>query len=138
MQVSSELRSQIIKKLTHRRNGEEVLFVTSPIEVGAKLTFTKIGEAQVYNNNEWFPIEDNEGHRMSLSKVIYGRNLKFNSNKIEDRINAVIGAVEDKGLTLKVTNITEREVRDEKGEVQMADGKPVMTKVYHFNKELVG
>lgn len=140
MKVSNERRAEIKNRMTHRRNGEEVKYVTSPIEKGAKLTFTKIGESQNFNGYDWDPVEDNEGHRISMAKIVYGRNLQFKSNAIEDRVDAVIGAVEsDKGLTLKFTDITEREVRDENGvAVKDAEGNSVMTKVYHFNKELVG
>jgi hypothetical protein len=138
--MEKERRNEIVTRMTTLRNGSKREYVTTAIEKGSTITFSKIGEPQSFNGFDWDPIEDNEGHRISLNKVVFGRNIKFNSNKIEDRVDAVIAAVESaKGLKLKVTDITEREVRDENGATVMdAEGKPQMTKVYHFNKELVG
>lgn len=138
--MESKKRNEIVKLMTTTRNGEKREFVTSAIEIGKPLTFNKIGDTQAFNGNQWVPLEDKQGHRMSLGKVIFGRNIQFESNKIEDRIDAVIKAVEsDKGLTLKPTKVEERELKDADGNVIMdAQGKPSMTKIYHFNKEMVG
>lgn len=135
--MESKRKQEIIARIT--RNGERE-YVTSPLEVGATVTFTKVGEPQVFNNNTWDPVEDNEGHRISLSKIVYGRNIKFNSNKLADRIEATINAIENpKGLKLKVSNITKRDVLDANGNpVLDSEGKVQQTNVYHWSKELVG
>lgn len=133
-------RNEIVTLLTTTRNGDKREFATSAIEVGKKLTFTKIGEPQAFNGAQWVPIEDKQGHRMSLGKVVFGRNIQFNSNRIEDRIDAIISRVEsDKGLELTPTKIEERELRDSDGNpVKNDKGEIQKTKVYSFKNELVG
>lgn len=138
--MEKKKRNEIVARLTTLRNGEKREFVTTAVSVGDTLTFNKIGDAQTFNGVQWDPVEDSEGHRMSLNKIVFGKNIKFNSNRIEDRIDAVIAAIEsDKGLKLKVTKIEERQVLDDKRQpVTNADGTPAMSKVYSWNKELVG
>ena len=77
---------------------------------------------------------------MSLGKIIFGRNIQFNSNRIEDRIDAVIAAVEsENGLQLTPTKVDERELRDADGNpVKNDKGEIQKTKVYSFKNELVG
>lgn len=133
-------RNEIVNLLTTTRSGEKREFATSAIELNKKLTFTKIGEPQAFNDAQWVPIEDKQGHRMSLGKIIFGRNIQFNSNRIEDRIDAVIAAVEsENGLQLTPTKVDERELRDADGNpVKNDKGEIQKTKVYSFKNELVG
>jgi hypothetical protein len=132
-------RDELVKKFTHRRDGSVVEFVTVPLEVGKAVKFTRIGEPQSFNGNEWTPVESTTGERISMSKLMYARGLAFNSNKIEDRVDALIAAIErPEGLTLKPKKIEDQPVIID-GVAQVgADGKPSTSKRYTFSGELVG
>ena len=108
-------RDELVNKLTHRRDGSVVEFVTVPLEVGKAVTFKRIGDTQTFNGNDWTPVEAATGERISFNKIMYARGLQFTSNKIEDR-PVIIDGVEQKD----------------------AEGKPQTSKRYTFNKELVG
>lgn len=132
-------RDELVNKLTHRRNGQVVEYVTVPLEVGKAVTFTRIADTQSFNGNDWTPVESETGERISFNKLMYARGLRFNSNKIEDRVDAIIAAVESsKGLTLKPKAIVDQPVIID-GVAQVdAEGKPQTSKRYTFNGELVG
>lgn len=132
-------RDELVHKLTHRRNGTVVEYVTVPLEVGKPVTFNRIGDTQSFNGNDWTPVESTTGERISFNKLMYARGLRFNSNKIEDRVDAIIAAIEsEKGLTLKPTKIEDQPVVID-GVAQVdSEGKPQTSKRYTFNKELVG
>lgn len=132
-------RDELVKKFTHRRDGSVVEFVTVPLEVGKPVKFTRIGEPQTFNGNDWTPVESTTGERISMSKLMYARGLAFNSNKIEDRVDALIAAIErPEGLTLKPKKIEDQPVIID-GVAQVgADGKPSTSKRYTFSGELVG
>lgn len=132
-------RDELVKKFTHRRDGSVVEFVTVPLEVGKAVKFTRIGEPQMFNNNEWTPVESTTGERISMSKLMYARGLAFNSNKIEDRVDALIAAIErPEGLTLKPKKIEDQPVVIDGVQQLNADGSPSTSKRYTFSGELVG
>jgi len=137
--MEKERKEKLVEKLTHRRNGQVVEYVTVPLEVGKAVTFSRIGEDQTFNDNQWTPVESATGERISFNKLIYARGLKFNSNKIEDRVDALIAAIErSEGLTLKPKAIVDVPVVID-GVAQLdAEGKPQTSKRYTFNGELVG
>ena len=137
--MESERREALVKKFTHRRDGSVVEYVTVPLEVGKAVTFSRIGEEQTFNDNQWTPVESATGERISFSKLMYARGLKFNSNKIEDRVDALVAAIErPEGLTLKPKAIVDVPVIIDGKEQKDADGKPQTSKRYTFNGELVG
>lgn len=137
--MEKERRDELVNKLTHRRDGSVVEFVTVPLEVGKAVTFKRIGDNQTFNGNDWTPVEATTGERISFNKIMYARGLQFTSNKIEDRVDAIIAAIEsEKGLTLKPTKIEDRPVIINGVEQKDADGKVQTSKRYTFNKELVG
>lgn len=137
--MEKERKEALVHKLTHRRDGSVVEYVTVPLEVGKSVTFSRIGEDQTFNDNQWTPVESTTGERISFNKLMYARGLKFNSNKIEDRVDALIAAIErPEGLTLKPTKIEDRPVIIDGVEQKDADGKVQTSKRYTFNKELVG
>ena len=136
-------RDELVKKFTHRRDGSVVEFVTVPLEVGKTVKFTRIGEPQVFHgangDTEWTPVESTTGERISMSKLMYARGLAFSSNKIEDRIDALIAAIErPEGLTLKPKKIEDQPVVIDGVAQVNADGTPSMSKRYTFSGELVG
>ena len=137
--MEKERKEALIHKLTHRRNGQVVEYVTVPLEVGKAVTFSRIGEDQTFNDNQWTPVESATGERISFNKLMYARGLKFNSNKIEDRVEALIAAIErPEGLTLKPKAIVDVPVVIDGKEQKDAEGKPQTSKRYTFNGELVG
>ena len=132
-------RDELVQKLTHRRNGQVVEYVTVPLEVGKSVTFNRIGEDQTFNDNQWTPVESSTGERISFNKLMYARGLKFNSNKIEDRVDAIINAIErPEGLTLKPKKIEDQPVVIDGVQQLNADGSPSTSKRYTFSGELVG
>ena len=132
-------RDELVHKLTHRRNGTVVEYVTVPLEVGKSVTFNRIGDTQNFNGNEWTPVESKSGHRISFNKLMYARGLEFNSNKIEDRVDALIAAIErPEGLTLKPKAIVDVPVVIDGVAQKDENEKPVTSKRYTFNGELVG
>jgi len=149
----SNIHIKITKKMEdNRRNeivsicsfGQEDATVRASMEVGGKYKFTKIGEPQVIGNGtnapQWVPVEDSEGHCINMAKLIRSKGLKWSSNKVADRVDAIIKAVESNtGLPLEVEAIGERESRDRNRQTILDEqGKPVMTKVYTFKSKLVG
>lgn len=137
--METSKRDELVKKFTHRRNGQVVEFVTVPLEVGKAVKFTRFGETQSYNGNDWVPVESATGERISMSKLMYARGLSFNSNKIEDRVDALIAAIErPEGLTLKPKKIEDIPVVIDGVPQVGADGKPSTSKRYTFSGELVG
>lgn len=137
--MEKERKEALVHKLTHRRDGSVVEYVTVPLEVNKSVTFSRIGEDQTFNDNQWTPVESKTGERISFNKLMYARGLKFNSNKIEDRVDALIAAIErPEGLTLKPKAIVDAPVVIN-GVAQLdAEGKPQTSKRYTFNGELVG
>ena len=132
-------RDELVKKFTHRRNGTIAEYVTVPLEVGKQVRFTRIGDTQEFNGNQWTPVESVTGERISMSKLMYARGLSFNSNKIEDRVDALIAAIErPEGLTLKPKKIEDVPVIIDNVPQVGADGKPATSKRYTFSGELVG
>lgn len=132
-------RDELVHKLTHRRNGQVVEFVTVPLEVGKAVTFTRIADTQSFNGNDWTPVESKGGHRISFNKLMYARGLEFNSNKIEDRVDALIAAIErPEGLTLKPKKIEDQPVVIDGVAQTDNDGKPQTSKRYTFSGEMVG
>lgn len=137
--MEKERKEALVHKLTHRRDGSVVKYVTVPLEVGKAVTFSRIGEDQTFNDNQWTPVESATGERISFNKIMYARGLKFKSNKIEDRVNAIIDAIESaEGLTLKPKKIEDQPVVID-GVTQLdAEGRPQTSKRYTFSGELVG
>lgn len=137
--MEKERKEALVHKLTHRRDGSVVEYVTVPLEVGKAVTFSRIGEDQTYNDNQWTPVESSTGERISFNKLMYARGLKFKSNKIEDRVDAIINAIESaEGLTLKPKKIEDQPVVID-GVTQLdAQGHPQTSKRYTFSGELVG
>lgn len=137
--MEKERKDALVHKLTHRRNGTVVEYVTVPLEVGKSVTFNRIGEDQTFNDNQWTPVESSTGERISFNKLMYARGLKFSSNKIEDRVDAIINAIESaEGLTLKPKKIEDTPVVID-GVTQLnTEGKPQTSKRYTFSGELVG
>lgn len=137
--METSRRNELVKKFTHRRDGSVVEFVTVPLEVGKAVKFTRIGETQSFNGNDWTPVESNTGERISMSKLMYARGLAFTSNKIEDRVDALIAAIErPEGLTLKPKKIEDQPVIIDGTAQVNADGTPSTSKRYTFSGELVG
>lgn len=141
--MEKEKRDELVKKFTHRRDGSVVEFVTVPLEVGKPVRFTRIGEPQVFHgtngDSEWTPVESATGERISMSKLMYARGLSFNSNRIEDRIDAIIAAIErPEGLTLKAKKIEDIPVVINGVKQLDAEGKEQTSKRYTFSGELVG
>lgn len=137
--MEKERKEALVKKLTHRRDGSVVEYVTVPLEVGKAVTFSRIGEDQTFNDNSWTPVESTTGERISFNKIMYARGLKFKSNKIEDRVNAIIDAIESaEGLTLKPKKIEDQPVVIDGVPQLDAEGKPQTSKRYTFSGELVG
>lgn len=132
-------RNELVEKFTHRRDGSVVEFVTVPLEVGKAVKFTRIGETQSFNGNDWTPVESTTGERISMSKLMYARGLSFNSNKIADRVDALIAAIErPEGLTVKPKKIEDLPVVINGVPQTNADGTPSTSKRYTFSGELVG
>ena len=137
--MEKERKEALVKKLTHRRDGSVVEYVTVPLEVGKAVTFSRIGEDQTFNDNQWTPVESATGERISFNKLMYARGLKFNSNKIEDRVDALIAAIErPEGLTLKPKAIVDVPVVIDGQEQKDVQGNVQTSKRYTFNGELVG
>ena len=136
--MEKQKRDELVKKLTHRRNGTVVEYVTVPLEVGKAVTFSRIAEPQTFNGNEWTPVESKSGQRISFNKLMYARGLEFSSNKIEDRVDALIAKIESpEGLTVKPKKIEDLPVIID-GKEQEVDGKIQTSKRYTFSGELVG
>lgn len=131
-------RNELVNKFTHRRDGSTVEYVTVPLEKGKSVTFTRIGESQQFNGNEWTPVESATGERISFSKLMYARGLQFKSNKIEDRVDAIINKIENGGLTVKPSKIEDIPVVIDGVPQTTNDGKPQTSKRYTFSGELVG
>ena len=137
--MEKERKDALVHKLTHRRDGSVVEYVTVPLEVGKAVTFSRIGEDQTFNDNQWTPVESMTGERVSFNKLMYARGLKFNSNKIEDRVDALIAAIErPEGLTLKPKAIVDVPVVIDGVEQKDAQGNVQTSKRYTFNEVMVG
>ena len=136
--MEKERKDALVHKLTHRRDGSVVEYVTVPLEVGKAVTFSRIGEDQTFNDNQWTPVESMTGERVSFNKLMYARGLKFNSNKIEDRVDALIAAIErPEGLTLKPKAIVDVPVVIDGVEQKDAQGNVQTSKRYTFNEVMV-
>ena len=132
-------RDELVHRLTHRRNGLVVEYVTVPLEVGKAATFNRIGDTQSFNGNDWTPVESTTGERISFNKLMYARGLRFNSNKIEDRVDAIIAAIErPEGLTVKPKKVEDQPVVIDGVAQTDAEGKPQTSKRYTFSGEMVG
>ena len=133
--MEKERLNDIVDEIIRRKECRDV--VLQVLEEGEQYTFTKIGKPRIYNGFRWTPIEDECGHILNIRKVICGRGIRFSSNKIEDRVLAVIDAIENGGLTLKVNRIEEIPLVIDGSVMYDELGNIRKTKRYYFEKKMI-